>query len=64
MRRSWGLLVDGRSRDVVVEGALDDMMVVVSVESLRGNLTWRVSLQHFNFEFRKFALALSFVVAT
>jgi hypothetical protein len=56
--------VDGRSGDVVVGGALDDMMVVVSVESLRGNLTWRVSLQHFNFEFRKFALALSFVVAT
>jgi len=38
MRRSWGLLVDGRSRDVVVEGALDDMMVVVSVESLKGKL--------------------------
>ena len=30
--------MDGRSGDVVVEGALDDMMVVVSVESLKGNL--------------------------
>jgi hypothetical protein len=38
MRRSWGLLVDGRSGDVVVGGALDDMMVVVSVESLKGKL--------------------------
>ena len=38
MRRSWGLLVDGRSGDVVVGGALDDMVVVVSVISLKGNV--------------------------
>ena len=43
MRRSWGLLVDGRSGDVVVGGALDDMMVVVSVELLKGKL-WFCSL--------------------
>jgi hypothetical protein len=30
--------VDGRSGDVVVGGALDDIMVVVSVESLKGKL--------------------------
>ena len=35
MRRSWGLLVDGRSGDVVIGGALDGMMVVVSDESLK-----------------------------
>ena len=29
--------MDGRSGDVVVGGALDDMVVVVSVESLKGN---------------------------
>jgi hypothetical protein len=38
MRRSWGLLVDGRSGDVVVGGALDDMVVVVSVVWLKGNV--------------------------
>ena len=38
MRRSWRLLVDGRSGDVVVGGALDDMVVVVSVISLKGNV--------------------------
>ena len=30
--------MDGRSGDMVIGGALDDMMVVVSVESLKGNL--------------------------
>jgi len=30
--------VDGRSGDVVVGGALDDIVVVVSVESLKGNV--------------------------
>jgi len=30
--------VDGRSGDVVVGGALDDMMVVVSVVWLKGNV--------------------------
>ena len=30
--------MDGRSGDVVVGGALDDIMVVVSVESLKGKL--------------------------
>jgi hypothetical protein len=30
--------VDGRSGDVVIGGALDDMMVVVSVEPLKRNL--------------------------
>jgi hypothetical protein len=30
--------VDGRSGDVVVVGALDDMVVVVSVVSLKGNV--------------------------
>jgi hypothetical protein len=30
--------VDGRSGDVVIGDALDDMVVVVSVESLKGNL--------------------------
>ena len=29
--------MDGRSGDVVVGGALDDMVVVVSVVSLKGN---------------------------
>jgi hypothetical protein len=30
--------VDGRSGDVVAGGALDDMVVVVSVVSLKGNV--------------------------
>ena len=30
--------MDGRSGDVVVGGALDDMMVVVSVVWLKGNV--------------------------
>ena len=30
--------MDGRSEDVVVGGALDDMVVVVSVVSLKGNV--------------------------
>ena len=30
--------MDGRSGDVVVGGLLDDMMVVVSVESLKGRM--------------------------
>ena len=38
MRRSWGLWVDGRSGDVVVGGGFVDRVVVVSVESLKGNL--------------------------
>ena len=44
MRRSWWLLVDGRSGDVVVGGALDDMVVVLSVLSLKGNVYFLTQL--------------------
>jgi hypothetical protein len=36
--------VDGRSEDVVVGGALDDMVVVVSVVSLKGNVYFLTQL--------------------